>query len=329
MSANYFKATYGVFNIDMKPIIAIDVTEVLKELFLKGNSVVIPAGQSFNTAFTDPAFGQPKYLRIEHNQRKYNIIEADYEYDIKINLSETVKRIKIVYYIYINRNSNWRGIVSGQLLQIKSYGMLDEASLYIHITDTEGKTNEVIKFIGEFVPDAVISTNTENLFEYPAISLVYNLAKQYPNDIFIYFHSKAMSYNITARRIDEVALFTKTFENWRKKLELFNNPQINKAGLFPAIGSNDDTEQTGVRGGWIWYNFWYARGNYILNCDEPLVTHDRYFFEHWLGLQNGILTINNDCAALYSAPKNNRNYFTPAQANASLTELINREMIRF
>ncbi|WP_316798855.1 hypothetical protein [Pedobacter frigidisoli] len=326
---NQFKALYGVFNIDMNPVTATDITEILKERFLKGDSVVIPAGLSFNDAFTDPAFGQPKFLQIEHRGRKHDIIEADYDYDIEISLSETVKKIRIIYYVYINRNSNWRGIVSGQLLQIKGYGLLDEAALYIHITDTDGKADEVIRFIGEFVSDAIISTNNENLFEYPAISLVYNLAKQFPDDIFIYFHSKAMSYNVTTRRIDEVALLTKTFENWRKKLELFKNPQINKAGLFPAIGSNDDKEIFGVRGGWIWYNFWYARGSYIVNCDEPLITHDRYFFEHWLGLQNGTLTIGNDCANLYTAPKNNKIYFTPAQAHVALTELINREMTRF
>lgn len=325
---NYsFKASYGTFNLNMNPINTIDVTEIVASRFLNESKITIPAKLNFNDAFGDPEFGKVKFLQIELNGRKHNIIEDDYTLDIPIHSEKKASGLIIVYYVYINRNSNWRGIISGQLLQLKSYGVLDEADLYIHITDTQNSSDDVELFINELVCHVTISRNKENLFEYPAIRQVYELAKQFPDAILIYLHSKAMSYNIYSRRIDEEALLTKTFENWRKSLEIFSDKKINKIGLFPSIGSNNDTEKQGTRGGWIWYNFWYARASYIINCDEPKPSHDRYFFEHWLGLQNGQLTINNDCANLYK--HKNKTYFTPEEAVNCLNELIRTEMTRY
>jgi uncharacterized alpha/beta hydrolase family protein len=34
--------------------------------------------------------------------------------------------------------------------------------------------------------------------------------------------------------------------------------------------------------GWIWYNFWFARGSYIYNIEKPLKTKRRHYYEDWL-----------------------------------------------
>ena len=327
MDNSSFKVLYGSFNIDMQPNHVIEVTDLVSAKFKTGNKIIIPAKQSLNEAFTDPIFGKVKFLQIEVNGKKHNIIEDDYDADIEIDLSEKTKNINIVYYAYINRDSNWRGIISGQLLQLKSYGILDEADLYVHITDAEADTEEVINLVEAVAPTAIISKSTVNHFEYPAIKLAYNIAHQQPDSYIIYFHSKGMSYNVHSRKIDEITLLTLTFENWRKKLQIFQNKSINKIGLFPAIGDDKDSEKQGTRGGWIWFNFWYARANYIINCDEPTITDDRYFFEHWLGLQNGMLIISNDCYNLYSQTK--KKYFTPSEAGQGLLNLIKIHGIKY
>ncbi|MBT2559664.1 hypothetical protein J7E50_17210 [Pedobacter sp. ISL-68] len=320
-----FKAIYGVFNINMDAIEVIDVTELVLQKFQIGSKIHIPAKQNFNEVFSDPQFGKVKFLQLDYNGRKYNIIEDNYDADIEINLNEKSKKIKIVYYVYVNRNSNWRGIISGQLLQLKSYGILDEADLHVHITDTKDDTLPVIELIKALVVDAIITTSKENNFEFPAIKLVYDLAHQNPDSYLIYFHSKGMSYNVHSRKTEEITLLKLTFENWRKKLQIFNDKRINKIGLMPAIGDNSDSEKQGTRGGWIWFNFWYARASYIINCDEPFITEDRYYFEHWLGLQNGTLIITDDCFNLHKVRK--QSYFTPSQASLELENLTKKNIL--
>lgn len=330
MSELDFKAFYGAFDTNMIGQEVIDVTDIVAGKFLADGKIKIPAKTDFNCYFGNPVKGKRKFLQLKTGNRKHNIIEDSYNLDIEIDIHDPKKSIKLIYYAYINRNSNWEVIISGQLSQLKGLGLLDEADVYVHITDITNTFDDVIGVVKQLCTDVIISTSIENNFEYPAIRMVYDLAKETPDCIFIYLHSKGMSYNIGSRKPEEITLLTRTFEDWRRKLESFVDEKINKMGLFPAIGDDKDLEQQGVRGGWIWFNFWYAKGKYLLNCDEPLITENRYFFEHWLGLQNGTLIINNDCHNIYEKksrkylgifPKKRKRYFTPSEASQALLTL--------
>jgi hypothetical protein len=35
--------------------------------------------------------------------------------------------------------------------------------------------------------------------------------------------------------------------------------------------------------GWIWYNYWFARGSYVKLCKAPITTEYRHYYESWLG----------------------------------------------
>jgi uncharacterized alpha/beta hydrolase family protein len=37
--------------------------------------------------------------------------------------------------------------------------------------------------------------------------------------------------------------------------------------------------------GWIWYNFWYARGSYLCQVEKPVLTARRHYYENWLGFK--------------------------------------------
>lgn len=227
--------------------------------------------------------------------------------------------IKIVYYAYINRNSNWRTIVSGQLLQLKAYGLLAEADLYVHITDTTNRFDDVIDTIKSVHKLAVITTSNENHFEYHALTLLYNLAWQYPDCIFIYFHTKGMSYNIPNRSAEEVTLLTRTFDHWQDTIELFDDKRINKIGLFPAKEVNDVKLKQRIYGGWIWFNYWYARGSYLVNCRLPELTTDRYLYEEWLGGGSNKYLRHDG----YSLFKNAENvYFSANEAAIEMARLV-------
>lgn len=227
------------------------------------------------------------------------------------------KNIKVVYFAYINRDSHWKEIISGQLNQLKGYGMLDELEIYVHITDVAGIFEDVIQIIKNIVENAVISRSSDNHFEYHGIKLAYELAQQDHNAIIIYLHTKGISYNIKARKLEEIALLTGTFSNWRKKLEAFNDAKINKIGLFPAR-----EKENGITiGGWIWYNFWYARASYLINCEKPKITTNRYQFEGWLaGKQQHEFVSDDDCYNLYN--EGHKQYFTGPEADKEISFLV-------
>jgi len=310
------KALYGTFNINLEPVNTIDVTDCVKR-FALGDTITIPATINFNKEFgniTDVP-GLKKYLQISIEERVYNIAEDDYANDISINFQDKGKRIIIVYYLYVNPHSNWRGIISGQLLQLKSYGLLPEADLYVHVTDLNNIAAKVAALIMELTPSAKLSFNYENLFEYPGIKLIHELATQYPDANFIYFHAKGMSYNIHSRSASEITLFNRTFENWRKNIQLLNQNGIQKIGLFPGVSAKKHGKPIGNRG-WIWYNYWYATGKYLSNCPDPIITTDRYYYEDWLAMQGSSEpVVTNDCLSLYKIKFVSVNYFTAIEAD--------------
>jgi hypothetical protein len=230
------------------------------------------------------------------------------------------KNIKIVYYLYLIPEANWKEIASGQLLQLKSYGILEEADLYVHICDCHGLSAEAETLVKGIAPDAILSFSHDNRYEYPGIKLVYDLAKQYPEAMFIYFHAKGMSHHLQARSAKEVTLFTLTFKNWPECIKSLNRNGVQKVGLFPAM-LREGLGNSGDLGGWIWYNYWYATGKYLSHCPQPMVHKDKYYYEGWLGLHSADNTyITNDCKSIYNIGFVGKTYFTPAEADHHLNQ---------
>lgn len=294
-------ALYGTFNIEMAPIVTIDVSDKISD-YIKGDIIEIPNNISFSKLFGNVEVGKKKYLQITLNDRIINIAEDRYTDNIVIDLTDNTKRIKVIYSLYIDPNSNWRAIISGQLYQLKGYGILSEADLYIHITDCYNCVQEVKELINKITPSAIIYTSFKNQFEYPAIKLVHDLSIQHPDNSFLYFHTKGMSHNLHSRSLEEIILFTKTFESWRNNIQLLNRDGINKVGLFPS------------EEGWIWYNFWYAKGTYLASLNAPEITDHRWYYESWLGrgASNGAKKAG-DCINIYKVKNVNRVFFDPVE----------------
>ncbi|MDB5126540.1 hypothetical protein [Mucilaginibacter sp.] len=305
-------AIYGTFTNDALPLVTIDVTDKLTG-YINGNQLTLPQEINFDDAFGYIELGKQKYLQVSADGQLFNIAADSYVTDVVIDLTDAGKRIVIVYYLYTSPGSNWRAIVTGQLYQLKSYGILSEANLYIHITDCHGFADEVKTLINEITPDAIVSTSFKNEFEYPALKLVHDLAVKHPDNNFIYFHTKGMSHNYHSRSLEEITLFTKTFENWRKNLQILNQPRVNKVGLFPA------------KEGWIWYNFWYAKGSYLAQFKAPVLTKDRYYYESWLGRSAPDYPADTSTSYnLYQIKQINKTVFEPAEADYHKANLTYR-----
>lgn len=181
------------------------------------------------------------------------------------------QQVIIVYFIYIDKDSNWQKIISGQLRDLQRYGLLKFAELYIHITDTF-HINTSEEYVRKICPKANISKSTKNEFEYPAIKLVSNLSLKYPNSIIGYLHTKGMSKKTPERIPVEKFITEITFKNWKQYLTIFDNENINKVGYLPS-----------ENGKYIWINFWFAKATYINTLEQPTLTQDRFYYEAWLG----------------------------------------------
>lgn len=192
-------------------------------------------------------------------------------------------QIAIVYYVYINPDKNWKRLVLDQIKDVKSTKVLEVADLYIvvsnptHAKDVESFFSEIKHFYKE------IKFYTENKFEYWGMLLVWRIAQECKHyKYLVYFHTKGMTHPERKRvKVEELLTLT-LFNQWTSLIEIFQkNNQINKMGLFPACKVNAQREI--LRGGWIWYNFWWARAEYIRTLEQPK-SHPkhRYYYEEWL-----------------------------------------------
>lgn len=288
-------ACYGIFDTNMHPLAVIDVSNLL-ETFKNDNLITLPKQSQLDDLFPND-FQGTKFLQIQlANGKKINVLNDNYQQDIQIDLSSEEKRITIVYYIFINPRSDWKLVISGQLSDLRSYGLLDEATLYIHITNPD-QVPDVLAFVQQTAgTDAVVTESFINQFEYPGIKLLYDQALQHPHKTYMYFHTKGMSYNIKERKDDEQALLKGTFKNWRKNLEIFQDKAINKIGLFPALHET-------ISGGWIWFNFFIARGSYLAACENPQLGL-RHYYEYWLSHYKNTIAVD-DCYSLYTHKRDN------------------------
>lgn len=214
-----------------------------------------------------------------------------------------MKNITIVYYGYINPKVNWWNIIGEQLVQLKNTGILEVANLYIHLSGDESHIDSAKNKIANLLPESIISSSNINQFEYRGIHLVWELAKINSDHIYLYFHSKGISHNVPKRTIHERQIFKGVIEPWKRVLDIFNeNPHINKVGLSSS------------KEGFIWFNFWWARGTYLMQCEEPIITERRHYYEDWLHrkIKDTPLSTTEECFSL--CDNQNAVFCEPVQA---------------
>jgi len=116
-------------------------------------------------------------------------------------------------------------------------------------------------------------------FEYHGIRKAWEIAQLSPEreTVIGYFHSKGLTHARHHKdwlefKIFETALDKDIMSKTDRVFESFDLfPWIDKAGAIS--GGN----------GWVWYNFWFARGSYLQQVQEPILTRRRHYYEDWLG----------------------------------------------
>jgi hypothetical protein len=191
-----------------------------------------------------------------------------------------MKKINIIYFVWINLNKNFEAIIFGQLDDMINSNILNDAKLYIEICC---EYEHIQNYIKELIENTLKSFNyeinfhTKNIFEYYGIKKLYDLAKKEPDNYYLYLHSKGMfNYdNINDRHIYEKTLTRGNLYQYKKVIEIFNNNNnISKIGLFPSNHHDQN---------FIWLNFYWSRGSYLNTCENPIITTDRFYYERWSG----------------------------------------------
>ena len=216
-----------------------------------------------------------------------------------------MKLINIIYFACCNKNENYKNIINGQLDDIIYYGILKKAKLYVEFCCEDTKLiPDVIKFFQDKLSnyDYEIKFHTENRYEYYGIKKMYDLAILEPDKYFIYLQSKAIfNYNINQIYINERHNYEKTLTkgtlcDYENIIKIFNdNPNVMKAGLFPSNVHKQN---------FIWLNFYWIKGKYLVTCENPIISDNRYYYETWSE------TGNNDMTLVYNIYENNyKKYF--------------------
>lgn len=221
--------------------------------------------------------------------------------------------LNIIYYCWINTNKNYWNIIGGQLDDIINSGVGSVSKICIVVCCEDNSLIErVIKLINDKLDNKLcyeLDIKQENYYEYYGIEKVYSLSLKEPESYFLYFHSKGMfnGGNIDNRHKYEITLTKRTIYNYKEVIELFeNNPNIMKIGLFPSSMHNQN---------FIWFNYYYARGKYLITCDKPIITTDRFYYERWS--ESG----NNNLGLVYNLYEKNYKKYSLSEAGGILNYL--------
>lgn len=200
--------------------------------------------------------------------------------------------ITVAYNVYIWPPQDWKFLVGSQLQDLASSGLHHCAQMVIAISVPEQHDNhtylelqelmhEAVSFVRaqEAGRDAVVIQEHENTFEYPAIHSLYRVASREHssvahNHLFMYFHTKGMAnHGVRKQRMEiERAVFAATVVPWRGITQQFiANDDIRAAAWMPS------------KLGFGWYNFWWARGDFLQKLREPKRGVPRHKYESWLG----------------------------------------------
>mmetsp|Transcript_24934 Transcript_24934/g.59224 ORF Transcript_24934/g.59224 Transcript_24934/m.59224 type:complete len:315 (-) Transcript_24934:1620-2564(-) len=215
-----------------------------------------------------------------------------------INLDDGLPQIAIraVYYVNTKINEHYNTWIEHQLsILLQGTQSIYVEELYIvadavsctdehnlHDSIKKVKTKHKQKLHRTIIKLECHDTGTEELFEYNGIHKLWEIGQTFSGrqNIAIYFHSKGITraktwdeYIVTqgGGRNGLANLTANVFSQMDRVLEAFT--------LFPFV---DVVGWDCSKGGFVWYNFFYARGSYVRTVEEPITTQRRHYYEDWL-----------------------------------------------
>lgn len=228
-----------------------------------------------------------RFLRISNRELDYwrpMLVSPNCSFELRldpyVDLRQTPARL--VYFVNCYVNPRYMFMVTSQLEELRQTGILSlpRAALIVVSSGTESDrvrlNREITRILGES-PNIQHEHTTDNQFEYPGIRKVWQLGQQDQQGYILYFHARGISRLRLGRfrrnrQRQEKRLFRRIIGEWRQNLTwLHHLTSVEKLGI--NSGGN----------GWVWFNFWWTRASYVRYLEEPAITDQRYYYEHWLG----------------------------------------------
>ncbi len=179
-------------------------------------------------------------------------------------------KVKIVYFANLIPKL-WEPIIIEQLESLKKLDLYNNSTIYMSVISNDEELRKLKDLINnKFSKIKLKNIYKENLFEYPGIKTIYQIAEDDDNEVILYFHSKGITSNQhDTRRF----MFKNTIENYKEYLDEFkNNSDLDVAGYFPH------------KDGFCYYNFLWMRSSYVRNyCQKPEISDNRFIWETWVG----------------------------------------------
>lgn len=190
----------------------------------------------------------------------------------------------LVYYINLHINpTSYHHLFRSQMKDLIECDFLNHGQLYIEASMPMFRQREMSRHIQDVFPislrgKVILSCHEDNSHEFRGLDRVWRLAREHPSSTAMigYFHSKGISSTRYSHQNNRDPLGAKLFDRvirpW-KEVEIVLNtmPHINKIGAaFSAAG-------------FMWFNFWWARGSYLSHVEKPILTDRRHYYEDWLG----------------------------------------------
>ena len=202
-------------------------------------------------------------------------------------------RISIIYFIHTHSHpTSYQHLFRSQMEDLKISRILSSTPFptTLHIVATGTPIESIHSTLQSILESLHFYSRKNNLFsieievhpesdtfEFHGISKVSQLAlthKGSPNHYLLYFHSKGISHKIYSRHQPSNPignhLFKHVIRDWERAIILFRErEEINKMGLCCS------------QAGWVWYNFMWLRGSYVVELETPILTKKRRHYEDW------------------------------------------------
>lgn len=238
--------------------------------------------------------------------------------------------VDIVYYTFIHPQ-RWAGILPGQMADLAKSGLLERAHLSV-VFSVDEKHKELVARVEEAVRSAVGTTylstlnfshTFKNHYEYTGLKLMHDRATQHPDRHFLYFHGKGMVFHRkpNGERIpEERLLHQQVIDPWRVVLPYLQDPK----GVVQKAGFTCSPE------GFVWFNYFWIRGSYLAQCKPPLLSNERYLYEHFIA-DNCPKTAEGGCLSLVNLNTTNnasKPFYTGLEALTLMNGMISAQLGR-
>jgi hypothetical protein len=245
------KASYG------SKTSMVDVTEKIV-----GNGLSL--GNDYNSVLQDPCFGVVKELHIEG--------QGFSKVSLKENTPFTLEGKNIDYSLHVVYSCKAKDeeLVLSQVESFSSSGLSSLATMHIEICGEGGeKLRSTLLYL---FPEANITLHEEETPEYFGISRVWKLGQDLTNALVFYCLSSDHTRVQSGKRNSlDKDIFAELVGNWPVCVDiLYLFSSLNKLGWRAG------------RQGWIWHNVFWAKTSYLKECEKPLLTKNKYYYEYWL-----------------------------------------------